>query len=363
MRKPFRFIIKSVKSPFKKLKLLIKDWAGWLGIPKIVLFRGYANEDKAVIMGTVMEDKGLTKPSEKDSIFKNMLGMIKRYASDELPFAEVEITFQGQTQTVTAGENGIFRTVFDLQPSWEKQKWVPVEAKLVNDMGQGEKTMTGKGEVLFVDQKAEFAIISDIDDTVLVSYSTSFMKKMRLMLMKNAATRSPFEGVTEFYQALKNGITPGLNPLFFISSSEWNLYDLLEDFAEYNNIPKAVFLLRELEVSMFKFWKSGGGSHDHKIRKITKLLEFYKETKFILIGDSGQQDPELYLQIIKKHPERILYVYIRDLSARKRKRLQEIKEECEALGVQMLALKTTHDAWLHAVEKKLITAEEYSAAN
>ena len=125
------------------------------------------------------------------------------------------------------------------------------------------------GDVLMVSRKHEFVIVSDVDDTLLVSHSTQFVKKMRLMLFKNAITRLPFPGVTDFYKALQNGMDEStFNPIFYVSSSERNLYDLLIDFLAYRNIPKGPFLLRNMQTSLLKLIKAGGGNHQHKLESI-----------------------------------------------------------------------------------------------
>src|SRR5690606_25786914 len=110
--------------------------------------------------------------------------------------------------------------------------------------------------------ESQLGIISDIDDTILISHSTSLIKKLRLMLLKNASTRLPFEGVAAFYRALHRGINSNcLNPLFYVSSSEWNLYDLLIDFCNHQHIPKGTFMLHDLKVGILKLFKSGRGKH------------------------------------------------------------------------------------------------------
>ena len=78
---------------------------------------------------------------------------------------------------------------------------------------------------------ARFGVISDIDDTVLVSHVTSPFKMALVSLFGNAHTRSPFPGVAEFYQALQGGVGGAeQNPIFYVSSSPWNFYDLLHFF-------------------------------------------------------------------------------------------------------------------------------------
>jgi phosphatidate phosphatase APP1 len=202
-------------------------------------------------------------------------------------------------------------------------------------------------------------VVSDIDDTVMVSHSTDALKKLRLMLFKNARTRVPFEGVAAFYRALRKGRNGQKNfsPVFYVSSSEWNLYDLLVDFFDFRNIPRGPLLLRELEHSIFHFWKWGKGNHDHKLEKIRFLFSFFEDMNFVLIGDSGQHDPEIYLQVVREWPRRVKAVYIRCIGkSKKNHRTIRIAREMNQLNVPLLLIGNTGEAASHALMNGYIDA-------
>src|SRR5690606_38566502 len=99
--------------------------------------------------------------------------------------------------------------------------------------------------------------------TVLRTDATSFIKMMKQTFTRNATTRLPFEGVAAFYRALHMGskIDQYKNPLYFVSSSPWNLYDMLEEFWTLNEIPAGPFLLRDLGITEDKFIKTGHMQH------------------------------------------------------------------------------------------------------
>src|SRR5690606_10303721 len=115
------------------------------------------------------------------------------------------------------------------------------------------------------------------------------------------------------------------NPIFYVSSSSWKLYDLLVDFCDVKNIPKGPFFLRSSRLDQYKFISS---IHtDHKLTQIEKILSVYKSLKFILIGDSGQKDPEIYAQVVKDYPGRIEAIFIRDVSKKGRdERVNQLAE-------------------------------------
>ena len=359
-KKPFIKLASKVKNPFRKLKLGIKQQLGWLGVPQILPYRGFGNESIVYFRGCVLEDKGLCTPEVQDSIWDNMLAMFKRFKSDEIPGVKLQVTFMGQQKEVVTDEKGFFETSFVPENISENHEaWQYVDVELMEDVIPNQQEITARGQVMLLTRESQYGVISDVDDTILISKATNALKKFRLMLFKNAHSRLPFEGVAAFYRALQKGVTGQFyNPIFYVSSSEWNLYDLLVDFCFVRGIPKGPFLLQTLEEDWYKFWKSGGGTHTHKIDKIRHILTTYHDLRFILIGDSGQKDAEIYSKIVKEFPRRIAAIYIRDVSKEKRdKEINLISEGLEETGVEMLLVKDTEEAAKHAIAKNFISAD------
>jgi phosphatidate phosphatase APP1 len=173
-------------------------------------------------------------------------------------------------------------------------------------------TLTARQPVLQVLPQARLGVISDIDDTVLHSGITHWKTAAQLTFLGNARTRKPLEGVALFYQALQagNGGTAA-QPLFYVSSSPWNLYDLLEDYKELNRIPHGPDFLRDLGTDTGKFIKTPG--HGHKLEQARTLIRRFPGLRWVLLGDSGQDDAELYAEAAGEFGERIAAIYIRDV--------------------------------------------------
>lgn len=359
--KTFRYFKKITQSVYKRIKLFVKYRLGWLGVPIIIPYHGYGNGKQLLVSGYVTEDKGMAKPDEKHTRWENLLAMIKRYSSDEIPGANVEVQVNGERQEAITGETGLFKVRFDsVSPVTNPNSvWLPYVATLHSDITGEERKVSTRGEILIPGTDAEFGVVSDVDDTILVSHATQALRKLWLMLWRNSRTRKPFPGVAAFYRALHVGQDgKQSNPFFYVSSSEWNLYDLLEDFCIHHGFPKGVFLLRELKVNILKFWKSGGGDHQHKYRKIKTLFETYPAMSFILIGDNGQHDPEIYSQIATEYPNRIRAVYIRVVRKKAREqRLSKILFQMEQLNVPMILAYDTIEAARHAIESNFIAPD------
>jgi phosphatidate phosphatase APP1 len=354
-------VFKGIKKPFKRLKVYLKQRAGWLGIPKILPYRGFGDTSTIYITGMVIEDKGLTKPADREKVWQNIIAMIKRFSSDEIPGVRVKVDFAGISQIEETDEMGFFSFRFDIGKASEKlsnQSWHPFTVTLLDEIIENQPEVTANGEVSIITGEENRIIVSDIDDTILVSHSTQLFRKLRLMLFHNALTRTPFDGVSSFYRALEKGKDDAENPFFYVSSSEWNLYDLLENFFDHNDIPKGVLQLRRLESSIYKFWKSGQGSHEHKYDKIKLLLEFYKNQKFILIGDSGQKDPEIYLRLAHDFPGRIESIYIRKIGSKVFvQNIEQLNSQLEKVKTTYIQVESTRDAAIHAYNSGYISEE------
>lgn len=355
----FTFFIDIINYPLRKFKALLKKQLGWIGNPIILPYRGYGNDHQFFIRGRVIEDTGLSQPEEEQSLWQNVLAMIKRYSSSGISDVEVFVEFQGNRQSCKTDDDGFFVVNQVLKKGTTSDKdWQQIRFYM---KGKGRTIVENYGEILLTRKEAQYGVITDIDDTLLISHATNMRKKLRLMLFKNAKTRLPFDGVAAFYCALEKGISGEkadyLNPFFYVSSSEWNLYDLLADFCKFHNLPKGPFLLREVKISLGKIWKAGGGNHNHKLDKIRHILSLHDEREFILIGDSGQHDAEIYRQIAKEHPERINTIYIRDVRQSKHEWVKNIAEDVKAQGAEMLLVKDTEEAAVHAIKKGYLHPE------
>ena len=343
----------------KKLKFRLKHKLGWLGVPQVVLYRGfgsYASGEVSVI-GALYEDKGLEKPEGKNSSRENILAMLKRYSGDQIPGVRIKIHLGNQQKQQLTEENGIFRAKMQLTElnGERKTKWIPYQAELLDQIGPETNNFRVSGEILIPGNDASFGVISDIDDTIMISHSTQTLRKLRLMLTHNSRTRKPFPGVEAFYRALHKGADEKCNnPFFYLSSSEWNLYDLIDDFCLYNQLPKGVYLLREINPGLFNLWKQGGGNHEHKFDKIIKLFKTYPMLSFVLVGDNGQHDPEIYARVARIFPQRVKAIYIRTVRKKKDQHMKKLIAEMEELNVQMVFTPDTINAAQHAQSINLI---------
>lgn len=325
---------------------------------QIVPYRTYGTSRGLYIKGRVLEEKQIRKASASDSLFDNIVSMYRRFESDEVPGVKISVTFQGQKHVVVTDNEGYF--VLTLTPEealpWDDM-WFEIDLEVIEAPLPIAGPVKATTQVLVPHPEAEYGIISDIDDTIVHTSATSLLKMSRNTFFKNAHTRLPFAGVAEFYKALQLGRNGKRNnPFFYVSSSPWNLYDLLIDFMDINDIPEGPLLLRDFGIDSNKM---GSSDHmGHKFKEIQNILNAYPQLNFVLIGDSGQEDPRIYREVVRKFPGRILAVYIRDVQLADREKIAlEISRELAVDKVDMVVVDNTVEAAEHAAKIKLIFTE------
>lgn len=324
-----RRVVRQVEDRFDGLKLRAKDRLNLVGDLAIMPYRGFGTPERVWTKGRVIEAKKITAATQGAGILDNAWRTINRYDSDEIPGAEVRVDLDGVAKTVTTDEEGFFETELAVNlPVQEHAAWHDVHADLVSAPCGGIANVSAPAHILVPGTGARFGVISDIDDTIVKTGATNFLKNWRTVIVNNAASRVAFRGVAELYQALQG---EDRNPVFYISSSPWNLFDLFERYMVVQGLPLGPMLLKDLGLDDGK-WLTGGHS-GHKLAQVERLLSTYPDMRFILVGDSGQRDAFIYRDAVKKHPGRFLAVFIRDVTdADRDSELASILREIEAAG-------------------------------
>ena len=328
---------------------------GKLGEVKIFPYRGYGNPSEINIMGRVLEHNGLARPKPEDTTWINIKAMARRYMSREIPHVYLKAHFQGEERLVQADDEGYFHLQMPYQEAVDSQQlWHDIHFRLIDRLISEQEDISSVGEIMIPDQRSEFGVISDIDDTILISKTTHRIEIIRMALVHNATTRLAFEGVAAFYRALQQGSDGERhNPVFYVSSSPWNMYDMLEDFFRINDLPKGPILLRDIGLTANRFIKDKHARH--KLEKIRRIMAYNPALPFVLIGDSGQHDPEIYRQVTEEFPGRVKAIYIRDVTPPTRKAaVREIARHVEEQGIDFVIKSHTAEAVSHAEEAGLI---------
>jgi len=354
-------VVRGVEKRYDALKYRLYYALGGPGPIRIQPYRGYGTEDRLYLQGRVLEERGITRPSKTDNWWDNLVNMYRRLHSREVPHARLVARFDGIEEEVQADEEGMFEVWIEPQrPLTDGERWQSVGLELIEPLSdRQEGPVEATGQVLVPPADAPFGVISDIDDTVIQSDIGSFLEMVGTFLFSNARTRLPLPGVAAFYRALYEGPDGDATaPMFYVSNGLWNLYDLLEDFFRLHEIPGGpVLLLRNWGVYRDELLPTR--QRAHKLGLVRPIMDLYADLPFILIGDSGEADPEIYHELVEEHGERILAVYIRNVShdLERSAAIRALANEIVEAGSDLVLAEDSLAMARHAAEQGLIRGE------
>ncbi len=344
---------------YAKLKRMVRQPEAESSSVQILPYVGHGTRSVIYLKGRVLEKHRVASGRDEDSKWRNLRNTYHRFNSHKM--ADVVVTAQigDAEQQVRTDASGFFDFEIMLDPPLiAAGVWHDVTLELPDYRGQAGALTTAP--VLIPPDDTQFGVISDLDDTVLRSDVVNLLKLARNTFLYNAHTRLPFAGVAEFYHALQRGTQGGFNPIFYVSNSPWNLYDLIADFFAVKGIPPGPIFLIHLGLTPRHL--SRPDPVRNKLEQIERLLIAYGDLPFLLIGDSGEHDPEVYLQVIQAYTGRIRAVYIRDVTGKGRKReIRTVVEQAKGSGVEMLLVPDTVAAAEHASQHGFILEETLPA--
>ena len=311
--------------------------------PILQLYRGYANEQELIVMGHVF--KTLNNYDFQKKNFKNARSIINQFRIKTLQNFDVYLKYGNHEIHSKTLDDGYFKFCIPLSKK-SNFGWIEYEVSIKYKS----EIITEKGSFIRP-HEGNLGIISDIDDTFLISHTHNFFKKIYILLFKNVNDRKVFKDVVPHYQALSSAGRHNKdeqNAFFFISSSEWNLYRFIVKFTKIHHLPRAVILLKDIKRGVADFFMSGRGNHDHKFDKIKHVLEFYPNLKYVLLGDDSQHDPYLYERICKIFPVTVKAVYIRQTGRNQKESTKAILKNLENLDVSVCYFKDSSEAIMHS---------------
>jgi phosphatidate phosphatase APP1 len=330
----------AIESRRRRLGRRIRRGLGLRRPLEILPYRGYGTMERALIKARVLEDNRAPPPDTRRPLLTSALVSYKRFATEEIPGARVRVRWDGQEHHTRTDEEG-FVNLWVRPPPGTAPGWHRVQLTL-DEPGE---SASATAEVLLVGDRAELGVISDLDDTVIVTGVRNLIRRAWALFMSETADRLPFEGVRGFYEALRAGASGDAdNPIFYVSSSPWNLYPHLQHFLELHGIPPGPIVLRDWGLTRHGF--APGGGHGHKQDKLREIMDAFPDLTFVLIGDSGQQDPEHYAAIAQERPHQVRGIHIRDVTATRAREqvLRRLAERVRAAGSDMVLVADTAEA-------------------
>jgi phosphatidate phosphatase APP1 len=326
---------------------------GTSGARQVIPYRGFGRASEVFVSGRVLSNPPPGPIDAADAWWRNLAAMFRHLESDEVPGARLRLTLAQTERHAITDEEGFYRAwLAPARPLPDTGMWHVVDVEVIEPLHPDAVRVTTSGLVLVPPPTARFGVISDLDDTVIRTDATRLLPMLRRTLLQNARTRLPFAGVAEFYGGLNLGDDGSeANPVFYVSSSPWNLYPVLTEFLEFQTIPLGPLMLRDWGFSDRGVLPPGHG--EHKLGAIRQILDCYPALPFILIGDSGQEDPEIYRDVVHQYRGRIHAVYIRNVTSdpARARAIGELAEEVRSVGSELLLSDDTLAAARHAAER------------
>lgn len=314
---------------------------------RVTVYRGYVADDQARVRVRVVEAPELPGDS-RIPYWDVMQANLRRHGALAIVGVEVELRIAGHSEKQITDSRGFASfsvPVPKLSAGWH-------DAYAVTTPIEDGESASGQGRVIKPAAKAPFAIISDIDDTILESGLTEGLTAVKQALLRDANTRSAVRGMASLYRGLTRGVagpSGARKPaptFFYVSTGSWSFYEMLQQFIQLRAFPQGPMFLTHWGPTERYLRRSGA---EHKRTAIRRLFQAYPQTQFVLIGDSGQRDAVTYEEMAREFPDLVKLILIRQVGASKDDRNLELSKHATHLRGEGIPLYLVPDA-AHAAD-------------
>ena len=247
----------------------------------------------------------------------------------EIKRQDMELRIGEDVYPLKTDHEGYFEFIKPIDPSILESTMIELSSNISN------RRYTQSLQLDAYNDDVPLGIISDIDDTILMTKVKSFfrIKMLFYTIFVNPFRRKPIENAALFYHK-KLASLKGYGPIIYLSNSPWNMYHYLKVFLEFNHFPKGELQLRDFGRQMLK--KKPPLIEQNKYVEIEKLLLVFSNTRFILVGDTAEKDFDIYTTINRKYPDRVEEIFL--LKTGNRKNEARIKSQMSVDGTEGVSL-------------------------
>lgn len=319
-------------------------------------YRGFGSSEEFFMAGRVFRQTGRSSRSGRSLLIRDVIDTLRRVFRTGVSEAILEVrTPDDKTLQITTDRRGHFQIHAKYAAKSGDGLWQSCHLELIRPEMEGAEAT---GQIFVLPHSARFGVISDIDDTVVFTGVSNKLLMIWRLFMQNARSRVAFPGVAAFYRALHHGGTAQdeANPMLYVSRGPWSIYDILDEFFRLHRIPAGpVLFLRDWALTYYRLLPPK--AKKHKFELIDRILSIYRDLPFILIGDSGQRDPEIYTDVVRNHPGRILAIYIRNIhsDANRNRSIRMLAEEVAPTGTKLMLAADSFAMAEHAIENGYIS--------
>ena len=289
--------------------LLVLAAALTLGLPvaasardpgRLIVYPSHGSPTAFVARGRFIEDEGDQTPRKRASKLRNAWNTLRTLESDEIKGATLRVVVAREHAfTVQTDDDGVWQVEARLDAPLAPGRQ-PVIVTAIDD--KGHPAPPGRGWLYVLPASPGVAVISDFDDTVVHTGVTSKRQLLKNSLGRNAAQLKVVRGAPATYRAF---LQAGARAVFYVSGSPQNFTERVEAFLRKNGLPHGPLFLKN-------FGKDPTFAQDtFKLGHLRRILAAHPEARFLLVGDSGERDPEIYAQLRGQLPQQVLGIVIR----------------------------------------------------
>jgi len=318
----------------------------------IKVYHGFGHAHNMIVFGHVFEQKERKSTTYSNNPLINAFHLLRFFFVRPISGIAVQMNWYGTKLDTQTEYDGFFKFQWTSHIA-TNAGWHPVT--VICPGSQGNPIAKGSGEI-FIPHITQFGFISDIDDTIMVSHSLTVWRRLKEILFRNPHSRTLFKEVSDYYRLLAHAHTSpeAPNPFFYISSSEWNLYDYLRDIFLHNKLPDGAFLLNQVK-KWYQVVQTGKTKHEGKVLRIVRVLDAFPNQRFVLFGDNSQKDPAIYELLSQKYSTQIFAVYIRNVHTANTNEATNLLKLMESRGLHTCLFKESEEAMKHSRSIGLLT--------
>ncbi|MBR6459197.1 MAG: DUF2183 domain-containing protein [Actinomycetaceae bacterium] len=318
-------IARAIEDATNRRGIVRRRKEGWL--PQILPYTGYGSTSSVHILGrAIMADPQNRPPAilsalpssahasflpeEVSHTLTPMLDLavhqaeyvqrgFRSFFTTQVGYLRVTVTVNGreyQTRTDRAGYIDFVIPNHGLEPGWHTALLTPATGEPV------------EAPVMIVSPKTTYGLISDVDDTIVITKLPRAMLAAWNTFVSHTSARKTVPGMAAFYREMLAEHPDA--PVFYLSTGAWNTVPALQAFIEANGYPNGPMLFTDWGPTPTGFFRNGQA---HKKQQLRNLMITFPNIKWILVGDDGQHDPFLYDEVAREHPRHIRGIALREL--------------------------------------------------